>query len=175
MNYQIKDIKDFPGYRIDTNSNVWSCKVAGSTIGSIGKYKILKQTTANNGYKVVNLYKNKKRITTYTHRIIAQNFLKNENNKPSVCHRDGNPRNNHVNNLYWGSQKDNAEDSRKHGKMIVGINVITAKLTEKDVVLIRELWDTSKLSQTRIGEIFGVCGALICGIVNNKRWKHILE
>jgi len=31
------------------------------------------------------------------------------------CHRDGNPANNHVGNLYWGTRSENLYDAVRHG------------------------------------------------------------
>lgn len=36
--------------------------------------------------------------------------------KPFACHRDGNPANNRLENLYWGSPADNAADAVRHGR-----------------------------------------------------------
>lgn len=35
-----------------------------------------------------------------------------------VCHKDNVPTNNSVNNLYWGTQKDNMSQASKDGRMI---------------------------------------------------------
>jgi hypothetical protein len=45
------------------------------------------------------------------HRLIALAFHgEPPADRPYACHRDGNPRNNHARNLYWGSARDNARD-----------------------------------------------------------------
>lgn len=33
-----------------------------------------------------------------------------------VCHKDSNPRNNRVTNLYWGTQKENIQQCIREGK-----------------------------------------------------------
>ena len=42
-------------------------------------------------------------------RLVAITFLPNPENKPCVCHKDNNPLNNQVSNLYWGTYKENTQ------------------------------------------------------------------
>jgi DNA-binding XRE family transcriptional regulator len=48
-----------------------------------------------------------------------------------------------------------------------------AKLTEEQVIQIRELYATKKYTQRQLGKMYGVCFQHISKIVNNKQWKHI--
>ena len=43
----------------------------------------------------------------YIHRLVAQAFIPNPDNKPYIDHIDGNPANNNVDNLRWCTQKEN--------------------------------------------------------------------
>lgn len=51
----------------------------------------------------------------FVHRMVAEMFIPNPDNLPVVRHLDGNPNNNNVLNLAWGTSKDNWEDSVRHG------------------------------------------------------------
>lgn len=53
--------------------------------------------------------------SVFVHRMVAEMFIPNPNNLPVVRHLDGNPTNNVVWNLAWGTQRDNWEDSVRHG------------------------------------------------------------
>ena len=70
----------------------------------------------NNGYKCVNLYKNKKHFNHKLHRLIAIHFIDNPNNLNIVDHIDGNILNNDINNLRWCSNKNNCENRKQIGK-----------------------------------------------------------
>lgn len=50
----------------------------------------------------------------YTHRLIAQTFIPNPDNKPTVDHLDSNPSNNHISNLRWATMKEQWETRRKN-------------------------------------------------------------
>lgn len=49
------------------------------------------------------------------HRLVAKAFLDNEENKPSVNHKDSNRTNNKVENLEWVSHRENVLHSFKYG------------------------------------------------------------
>lgn len=50
------------------------------------------------------------------HRLVAQAFLPNPESKRCVCHKDDNPQNNHVTNLWWGTHKENMQDMINKGR-----------------------------------------------------------
>lgn len=85
--------------------------------GSIGRrtYHIL-HSYSNDKYnhQVVDLYIDGKRRHKYVAVLVAEAFIPNPNGYPEVCHIDGNPRNNHVSNLKWGTHADNMRDAIRH-------------------------------------------------------------
>lgn len=59
------------------------------------------------GYFQVGLSVKNKRKNIYVHRLVAKAFIPNPYNKPDVNHKDGNKKNNHVNNLEWVTHSEN--------------------------------------------------------------------
>jgi hypothetical protein len=79
--------------------------------------RILK-TGAVCGYLQVALFKNGKGKWYRVHRLVAEAFIPNPYNLPYVCHKDDNKTNNRADNLFWGTNKNNQDDSHNKGRHI---------------------------------------------------------
>src|SRR5690606_32240578 len=116
---QKKQIKDYPGYEIDSNGSVWSSwKSQGNSRAITDWHKLI--TFLRSGYPSITMSDGKKQRSFSVHRLLAQSFLDNPENKPFVCHANGNPLDNRLENLYWGTALENNLDRRKHGTMPLG-------------------------------------------------------
>lgn len=100
-------IKDFPDYFVDDEGNVYSRKYHPIQ----NKYKKLKKMVAKKdkyGYLVVCISKDRKHYFRTIHRLVAQTFIPNPENKPQVNHISGDKTNNNVCNLEWVSAQENS-------------------------------------------------------------------
>lgn len=79
--------------------------------------RVLKHIGESNWYKSVNLSRKTFRI----HRLVAQAFIPNIENKPYINHIDGDKTNNNVKNLEWCTPKENSEHSVKTGLHKYGV------------------------------------------------------
>lgn len=104
----------------------WKGRYEVSNYGSVrslkkdGKYIYLKQHKYN-GYHKVKLIKPEYSKTVVVHRLVAESFIFNSDNKPTVNHKDGNKSNNHVDNLEWCTYKENTRHAIDTGLINFGI------------------------------------------------------
>jgi hypothetical protein len=81
-----------------------------------GMERILKPSlTREFGYFRIAIRINDKIKTIRVHRLVAEAFLPNPDNKPQVNHKDGNKLNNHVSNLEWSTSKENLQHAWENG------------------------------------------------------------
>lgn len=68
-----------------------------------------------NGYLHVCLHKNKQQKTVRVHRLVANEFIENPQNKPQVNHKNGNKKDNRIENLEWATSSENINHAVKTG------------------------------------------------------------
>ena len=174
MKYQVKSIPNFDGYKIDTDGNVFSYWVTGTkTRIDVNKKPLQKSPADNgNGYLYLFLKRNNKQIKCYIHRLLASTFIQGYKIGLEVCHMDGDPQNNKLSNLRWDTRKGNCQDTIIHGRSGNGESCGYAKLTNKQVRIIKHMKNLPNCpNQSEIARIFNVSNTLIWGIYNNRRRK----
>ena len=77
--------------------------------------------------------------------------------------------------LFLGTQADNMRDAVEKGRLAnQGEDNGYSKLTEVQVLLIREIYGQGLAAQNLIARVYGVSETTISCIVNNKNWLHLL-
>lgn len=108
------NVPGFPGYHVTKDGEVYSMKCRS---GKRPKAFKLKPRLSGNGYYRIGLYKDGIKYERRLNRLVAMIYIPNPDNLPLVCHRDNNPLNNKVENLYWGSIEDNIKDREDRYEM----------------------------------------------------------
>ena len=99
-------IKDFPNYYITDVGDVYSRVVEKHNNPNNRITKLVPQRNTR-GYLQIGLTRNKKYYSKKIHRLVAETFLPNTENKPQVNHIDGDKTNNNVSNLEWVTASEN--------------------------------------------------------------------
>lgn len=169
-----RTIKSFPAYSVSSDGQVRRDAVVHGGGGSI-RYPtgVLRQRALPLGHLQVTLSMNNEPRTLLVHRLVAEAFLPQPlPGKDCVCHKDDDPRNNCVNNLFWGDRTDNSNDKVEKNRQAKGELVGTAKITAKDVKEIHRLY-RSGLKQRDIAAMFGISKSNVSMITSFKTWRHI--
>ena len=104
-------IKDFENYGINIFGDVKNL-----TTG-----KILKPWLDGNGYYIVGLRENYKRVSKLIHRLLADLFIPNLEKKTNVDHIDRNRTNNKLLNLRWTTSSENNQNKSKRSDNTTGV------------------------------------------------------
>lgn len=141
-------------------------------VRSIRSGKVLKQHTNRKGYKTIATYPNgakSKAICVRVHRLVAECFCENPNNKKIVHHIDNCKGNNNASNLEWVTNKENTVRALMDG-LLVG-----PKLSEDDVRVIRDVYikGDSRLGGHSLARRFGVAPKTIRSVVNGSTWSYV--
>jgi hypothetical protein len=121
------------------------------------------------GYLQVSLGCAGARTCAYVHRLVAAAFIGSCPAGMEVCHNDGNPANNCVENLRYDTAANNHADKLAHGTSGRGELNAAAKLTTADVHTVRVLLKR-KVPQSDIARRFGVTDGAIRKICRGKSW-----
>lgn len=98
-----KDVIGYEGrYKVSNTGKVF--KTIDSQLSNIGEVRL--HINAR-GYVTASLYKDGKAKNFVVHRLVAQAFIENKDNKDVVNHKDGNKTNNIVTNLEWCTKSEN--------------------------------------------------------------------
>lgn len=99
----MKQIPNFPNYTISTDGII------------MGQNAEKAQTHGKNGYKYVTVYANNVSKKLYVHRLMAELYIPNPENKRTVNHIDGDKHNNNLSNLEWHTDSENIQHAYDNG------------------------------------------------------------
>lgn len=188
-------------YRITSDGQIFTqtkrkIPLVGKGMEFTGEFKLIVEperklayTLNNRGYYSVGIH----RKTHMVHRLVAQAFIPNPEQKPCVNHLDGNKLNNHVNNLEWCTIKENNLHARLTGlhKQSVGHKIKyqsdkskekalanlkdKSKLTPEQVKYVRQVFvpRSKEFSATALAQQFGTSTVAMCKIVNGQSYKNV--
>lgn len=114
-----KDIEGYEGlYQVSNFGRVKSLDRLDSANHKL-KGKLKSTSIRPNGYVNVILYKNSQRKGYSVHRLVAETFIPNPEQKPQVNHKDEDKTNNTVLNLEWATNKENVNHGNRTTKAMI--------------------------------------------------------
>lgn len=155
-----KDIKGYEGY-------YWINQLG--QVKRIDANKLLSPGKSN-GYNLVYLWKNGEGRGVSIHRLLAETFIPNPENKAEVNHINGIRGDDRLDNLEWVTRDENMAHASRLELFPSGEQCHLSKLNELQVRVIRKSPD---LTQRELGKIFGVSHNNIGMIKRGILWKHI--
>ena len=157
----MKTIKDFPNYEITNDGKVWSKprKALNSCRNLKGRWLV--PSLNNWDYLLVGLYNETGKSTKYVHRLVAETYIPNPDNKPEVNHLDFDKSNNHFSNLEWVSETENSKHYQDSRPPFDGY-----KLDETKVLQIKQMRCDGMQLQS-IADIFGVTRGYVSRLLNH--------
>ncbi len=166
-------------YLFGNDGTMWSCRRAGAIRNRVGPWRELHGRKHQRGHRVVSLFDGNKKKSFYTHRLVLEVFRGACPSGMECCHGNGNPQDNRVENLRWGTRSENVLDSVRHGTHKGGLGGGGGPggkkvITDEDVRRIRRQWATenpgrsrkAKELATKLAVIFGVSAGHVLNIAN---------
>ena len=115
-----KPVNGYEGiYEVSSHGRVRSLdRVVTRSDGKVYRYKgkvLSEGLSKRGGYRLVSLWDQGKGQTRHVHSLVAEAFIGTRPEGTEVCHNDGNPANNHLDNLRYGTPSENKLDQVLHG------------------------------------------------------------
>lgn len=157
-----KTIPGFPDYQVSNTGFVKSLK--------FGRNRILKPSTHDRRYAGVAL-NSKKRFRI--HRLVMLAFVGPCPSGQEVCHKDGNPANNHLDNLRYGTHRENMYDAVLHGRITPTVvsnpKPFSFEYEYRRARIVREIYARGGVSYPALAVRYGMTVSGISRIVNGNR------
>ena len=150
-------------YLVSKEGRVWSVKTD----------RFLVPWLTTKGYRTIELYSSPKTMTRTVHRMVLETYIGDRPTNMECRHLDGNKENNHLDNLSWGSVKENREDAKNHC-LITGLKFCNSKLTPKEIKNVIRMRKEG-IKQKDIASYFNLHQSQISRIISGKRNSWVGE
>lgn len=171
---EYRTLARFVGYRFGSDGSAWTQRCRGRKKGQVGpalgEWKLLKPIFHHQtGYFMVMMTGlDKKQSNCYLHRLILEAFHGPCPEGMGCRHLNGIRTDNRLENLAWGTWKENSHDRYRHGTVPMGKDHWNGKVDESDKQEIREA-RTKGVPTKQLAEQYGISQARISSIAPTRR------
>ena len=152
-------VPGFPGYDVSNQGRVRSYRQSTSP-------RLLVNSLGKRGYYLANLYGRNMSV----HRLVLLAFVGRCPDGMETRHLNGICTDNRLENLKWGTRKENCADKVLHKTSPIGSKHGRAKLTDEQVLRIKKMFPTNC---SAIARQYNVTTRAICDIKIGATWKHL--
>lgn len=166
---------DIPGfgcmYRISSFGRVWSLHKSQR---HGGKPHFLRPLIQPDGHRFIRLTHEKRNTHISLGKLMLLCF-KGPPVPPQIwaCHNDGDPTNNSISNLRWGTNSENQMDRAKHGTSNHGSRNGMSKLTENDVRSIKRRLAAGETNKDIYTDYPHLDPSMVSMIKTGRHWGHV--
>lgn len=172
----VRNIPGFPKYRASRCGRIFS-PARRDSLGRSISGRWLNPIRKSGGHLSVDLCINGQHHPRQIHRLVLETYVGPCPDGMECRHLDGNPKNNNLDNLRWGTRSENSQDSIRHGthagSKTKGEKCNLSKLKDWQVRLIFNAYHDGAYTQKELAQIFEVDKTTIHYIVVRKTWRHI--
>lgn len=144
------------------DKEIWKDIYAEYQVSNLGRVyskktnKLLRPALDSWGYLQVCLYVNGKPTSKKVHRLVAEAFIPNLENKKTINHKDGNKLNNRVDNLEWATDSEQQIHAYKIGLRKKHNKKVNQYDLQGNFI---KTWDSSLIAENKlnIGHHIGEC------------------
>jgi hypothetical protein len=178
---RMRPVPGYPGYFATISGHIFTTGLGGSGLGYAHPYPLVpRRRKKDKGYLSVNLTVRcggKAKVKNVpAHRLVCLAFHgMPPKGRNQARHLNGIPHDNRACNLAWGSNRENYEDSVRHGTALglrKGQRHPASKLGDKDVPFVRG-YHARGHSLRAIASHFGVTKECIRAVVSGETWRHV--
>jgi hypothetical protein len=162
-------VPGYPGYEVADDGSVWTSKLGAKAHGG---WRQLAASAGVNGYPRVTLSHLNVQKDWHVHELVMLAFVGPRPARSVIRHLNGDPSDNRLVNLSYGSYAENEADKDRHGRRVKGSAVHGAKLTESSVVVLRNRFAQGASYPELIGA-FGLNHSAIHRALHGRTFSHV--
>ena len=174
MNEIYKPVAGYPQYEISNLGNSRTKdRYTGGKNNHFRKGQKMNPWLNIHGYPILSLWHENKQKRMLLHRLVALHFIPNPDNKPMVNHKNGIKTDCRVDNIEWCTRRENEDHAMENGLKARGEQNGTSKLTEREVIAIRDRFDRGERQRDIVKDYPHVAQTQIYRVCRRKTWRHI--